>query len=228
MSLAQITGIAQQQGRAISADGTPVNPYFNRGGAIGTSSIQSLYDQWLRAGKVFEAHFATEGGTATIENNTAIDLTEPFFRLTVPATKVVVPIQVKIAPALVWETADEVVLYAADTDTYSSGGAATDVRSMFISNQGLKNPVSSAVTSVFDGDSVLTEAALTNPRIIDVAGFLTGGLHVPYEYNILKGDPWAFINGPASFAVAVSRTTTTLEVLYTVKWAELDSSELGA
>lgn len=225
--MTEIAGRVQQQARSVAADSNSNSPgYVNRGGALEINSIQGLYDRWVRAGVVFSAQFATAGGLATIENNTAIDLTEPFFRLTVPASKAIIPIQVKIAAAVVWETGDEVVLFAGDTDTYNTGGAAATVRSMFIDNQGTGNPASSAASSVFDGDSALTESTLTNPRIIDVHHFLTGGLHLPYEYNILKGDPWTYIHGPASFGVMLARTTTTVEVLYTVKWAEIDKNEL--
>lgn len=219
-------GKVQQQSRSVASDGGNTSVHVNRGGAMEVNAINALYDRWVRAGQVFEAHFATEGGTATIENNTAIDLTEPFFRLTVPASKAIIPIQFKMIGAVVWETADSVVMYAADTDTYTSGGAAADVKSLFIDNTDTGTPLSSAATNVRDGDSALTEATLTNPRIIDVHTFLTGGLFIPYEYNILKGDPWFYLHGAAAWCVAAARTTTTIEVLYTAKWAEIDKNEL--
>lgn len=219
-------GKVQQQSRQIASDGGNTSVHVNRGGAMEVNSIQGLYDRWLRAGQVFEGHFATEGGTATIENNTAVDLTEPFLTMGIPASKAVVILQVKVASAVVWETGDEVVMYASDTNvSATAGGAAADIRSLFIDNQGTGTPASTAVT-LFDGDAALTDGTLTNPRILDVHHFLTGGLHLPYEYNVLQGDPWFYIRGAASWGLMIARTTSTVEVLYTIKWAELDKNEL--
>jgi hypothetical protein len=224
--MTDIRGFIQQQSRGVTPDGTWNNAYRNRGGQLEVNSLQGMYDSWLRAGRVFSAHFATEGGFATLENNTAVDLTEPFWRATVPAATVMVPIKIKVVPAVVWETGDEYILYTSDTDTYTTGGAASDVRGLFIDNQGSGNPLSSTLTSVYDGDSALTEGAVTNPRILDFGHFLTGGLYLPYEYNIFKGDPWTMIHGPASICLMIARTTTTIECAYSVIWAELDKNEL--
>ncbi|KKK74237.1 hypothetical protein LCGC14_2885790, partial [marine sediment metagenome] len=198
-----------------------------RDGSLVTGDITSLYNSWLRAGKVWEAHFATESGTATVENNTAIDLTEPFFRMAVKAGKVIVPISVKFAKAVVWETGDEVVVIATDTDAAASGGVAPDIRNLAIGtantqigdgDNGVQNPL--------DGDSPITEGAITRARVLDNHHFVTGQLGTPYEYNALKGDGWSMIEGEGTFLVYVANTTTTDEVFYSVKWAVLDSGEL--
>lgn len=224
--MTELGGAIQQQTYTVASDGTTRTVAMNRSGGLVVSSPQAMYDQWLRAGKVFEAHFATEGGTATVENNTAVDLTEPFFRATVPSSKICVPIMIKVQPAVVWETGDEVIAFTSDTDTYNAGGAAPDIRNMAAVSSVDSSLGSSALTNVFDGDSVLTEDALTNPRIFDSWVALTGGLHVPYEYNILKGNPPIFIHGESSWGIAIARTTTTVEVYYNVIWAELDKNEL--
>lgn len=225
--MAEMGVSVQQQGRsALNSDGTTVTAAALRGGEIVTSSVDALYSQWLRAGQVFEAHFATEGGTATIEQNAAMDLTEPFFRLTVPSSKIFVPIRVKVSNQAVWTTADAIVLLTSDTDTYSSGGAAPDVRNLAAVSSLDSALGSTAMTSIYDGDSVLTEAALTNPRTIDVKHFLTGGLFIDYEYNILKGDPMVMVHGPSSFLAACKLAAAGAEVLYSVVWAELDKSAL--
>ena len=215
----------QQQGRGNIADDSTSNLYKNRGGQLEVNTIQGMYDSWLRAGKVFEGHFATEGGFATIENNTAVDLTEPFLLLDITSAKVLVPIRIKVAPAVVWETGDEYILYTSDTAGYSAGGAAMDVRNMAHVSS-LDSALGTSVAVAYDGDSVLTSVALTNPRIIDAGHFITGGLYIPYEYNILKGDPWVMIHGGGSLQLMIARTTTTIEAFYTIVWAELDKSEL--
>lgn len=223
--MAEIGINVQQQGYSLAAEGSTRTVAGTRAGELYTASPQSLYDHWLRSGKVFEAHFATEGGTATIEANATIDLTEPFFRLTVPSSKVMVPIRVFVTTSAVWVTADGIMIGTSDTDTYNTGGAAPDVRNMAAVSSLDSVLGTTAMTNIFDGDSVLTENALTNPRILHSQFFRTGGLFVPFEYNVLKGDPMAFIHGPASFWCA-AQLTGALEAWYSVVWAELDKNEL--
>lgn len=219
---------SQQRARSVSASDTNDSPlYSNRGGQLEVNTIQGMYDSWLRAGKVFQATGDTFGATSTIENNTAIDLTEPFFRLSVPASRTIVPIMFKAAPAVVWETGDEVAMFIGDTATYNTGGDVCLVKNMTVFNAGSQTLRETLATNVRDGDAALTEDTLTNPRLIDVHHFITGGLHLPYEYNILKGNPWSYITGPATWGVMIARTTTTVEVLYTAMWAELDKEELS-
>lgn len=217
----------QQQGDGNGSDSTTRTAAGTRMGELFTAEPGSLYNRWLRAGKVFQGQFATEGGTATIENNTAIDLTEPFLLLDVPSSKILVPLFVKIAPAVVWETGDEIVVYTSDTLGFSAGGAAMDVRNMAAVSSLDSALGSTALTSAVDGDSVLTMAAATNVRLLDVHHHITGNLAAPYIYNAINGqNPMVMIHGVGSFAVMCARTTTTVEVLYTVMWAELDKSEL--
>ena len=225
-----VGGYIKQIGRELLGDGDHGQLAQNRDSSLVTGDITSLYNTWLRAGNVWEAHFATESGTATVENNTAIDLTEPFYRMSAKSGRLIVPIQVKIASAVVWETGDEVVVGMSDTATYNTGGAAPDVRNLAVNNGSLSaiGNNDSGVVNAFDGDAVLTEDTVTNVRVLDNHHFLTGGLHLPYEYNILKGDPMGMLEGAGSFLVYVARTTTTNEVFYTVKWANLDAAELRA
>ena len=223
--MTELGGAVQQQGYTTALDGTTRTAAMNRTGALVTSTPASMYDQWLRAGKVFEAHFATEGGSSTIEANATYDATEPWFRLTVPSSKIFIPIKVKVTPTTVWVTTDMIVLSASDTNTYTSGGAAPDVRNLAAVSSVDSALGTTAMTSVFDGDSALTEAAMTNERIIDITVFRTGGLFLPYEYNILKGDPMVMIHGTASF-VCNAMLAGALEAHYSVVWAELDKNEL--
>mgnify|MGYP005815061709 CR=1 FL=1 len=224
-----VGGKIQQIGRALFKDGDTGQLVQERDGALLTGDITSLYNDWIRAGKVWEAHFATETGTATVENNTAIDLTEPFFRMAAKSGKVIVPISVKIAAAVVWETADEVVVIAADTDAGASGGAAPDVRNLAVGSTSTSIGANdNGVDTPLDGDSAITEGTITNARVLDNHHFLTGGLYLPYEYNALKGDGWTYIEGPGTFLVYVARTSSTVDVFYSVKWAALDAAELKA
>ena len=224
--MTEMAGFVQQQGASNGADGSSRTLAANRMGALVTSSPQAMYDQWLRAGKVFEGHFATEGGLSTIENNTAIDLTEPFIILSAPSSKILVPIKIKVSPAVVWETGDEYILYTSDTEAYSAGGNAMDKVNLAAVSSLDSALGTSALAQAWDGETPLTAAALTNPRIIDAGHFLTGGLHLPYEYNILKGDPMVMLHGAGSIMLMIARTTTTVDTLYSVVWAELDKSEL--
>ena len=223
--MTDIRAFVQQQGRANGADAAYAATMQNRGGQLEINSIEGMYSAWLRAGKVFEAHFATEGGTSTIEANATYDATEPWFRMTCPSSKILVPVKVKVTPTTVWATTDMIVLSVSDTDTYTSGGAAPDVRNLAAVSSLDSELGTTAMTSVFDGDSALTEAAMTDQRIIDITVFRTGGLFLPYEYNILKGDPMVMIHGTASF-VANAMLAGAFEANYSVVWAELDKSEL--
>lgn len=224
--MANVDLVVQQQSDTVSPDGSTFPLRGNRSGALVTSSPQAMYDQWLRAGKVYEAHFATEGGTATIEQNAAMDLTEPFFRLTVPSNIIFVPIRVLVSNQAVWTTADAIVLVTSDTNTYNTGGALPDVRNMASVSSLDSSLGATQCTSIYDGDTVLTENALTNPRQIAVKHFVTGGLFVDFEYNILKGDPMVMVHGVSSFLAACKLGAAGAEVLYSVVWAELDKNEL--
>ena len=224
--MTDIRAYVKQQSRAVASDGSWQDAAQFREGGLVTGDITSMYQHWLREGRVFEAHFATEAGFATLENNTAVDLTEPFWRCTVPAANVMVPIRLKVSAAVVWETGDEYVLYTSDTDTYSAGGAASDVRNLAIVSSTDSALRTSVLTNVLDGDTALTESAVTNPRILDAGHFLTGGLYLPYEYNVFKGDPTVYIHGASSLCLMIARTTTTVECFYSMVWAELDKASL--
>ena len=82
------------------------------------------------------------------------------------------------------------------------------------------------VSNPLDGDSPITEGTTTNFRVIKNGHHLTGGLYIPIEYSILKGDDMCMVEGLGVFGVWLARTTTTVEVLYSVKWAALDADEL--
>lgn len=216
----------QQQGASIANDNTTVTFAGDREGALATGSIFSKYYQWLVAGQVFEAHFATEGGLATMERNDTVDLTEPFHRCTIPSSIVMVPIQFVIAPSTVQVTAGHVFMTTSDTDTFTSGGVAPDINNFAAVSSADTALGATALTSHLNGDTVLTETALTNPRQFGLKTWVTGDLFSGYEYNILKGDPITYIHGPASFQVQAITITDAEEVYYSFIWAELSNNTL--
>ena len=222
-----MAGNVKQQGYDTTPDASTRTIAMNRSGGVVTTDPAAMYDQWLRGGKVFSAHFATEGGTSTIEANATVDLTEPLFRLTVPSSKIVVPIYVNISTVAVKVTGDAIFMTTSEGDTYTSGGAAPQVNNLTVlaAADSAINSATSSCTNVFDGDSALTEAALVNPRQFGSKFFKTGGLFADYEYNILKGDPMVMIHGLSSWQIQ-GILTGALECLYEIVWAELDKSEL--
>lgn len=217
----------KQQGYSISADGgngVARTAQGDREGALFVGDMQSKYRQWLLDGRVFQGSTDTAYATTTLENNTALDQTEPFILLDAPSSIVLVPLYVKIAPAVIWETGDEIMAITSDTAGYSAGGDDMTVTNMAAVNSGDSALRSSVLTAAKDGDAAMTAAAATNPRLVDIHQHLTGNLAAPYVYNAINGDnPPVFIHGAGSFQVMLARTTTTVEVLYTVIWAELPS-----
>lgn len=218
----------QQQGYSVSADGGAARTLQGtRSGALYIGDPHSLYQQWLRAGKIWSIG-PSDGAalTSTIENNTAVDLTEPCLLMDITSAKVLVPIKVKISPAVVWETGDEVVVYASNAVGLNTGGDTITPQNLAIPGSGDSDLDSIAGLTVVDGDAAITMEAVSSLRVVDAQHFLTGGLHLPYEYNVLKGDPMTMIHGPASFAAMVARTTSTAEAFIHAIVAILDKSEL--
>ena len=218
----------QQQSDSLAVDGTGVvTGAGDRERALFTGDMQSKYRQWALAGRVFQGSSDTALGLTTVENNTALDATEPFILLDAPSSIILVPLYVKIAPAVIWETGDEVAVFTSDTAGYSAGGDDMTVTNMAAHSSVGSALRASVLTAAKDGDAAMTSVAATNPRTVDVHQHLTGNLAAPYVYNAINGDnPPVFIHGAGSFQVMLARTTTTVEVLYTVIWAELDKNAL--
>lgn len=225
--MADIAVRVQQQSDSIALDGTGVTTVRgDREGAMFGGTIEEKYRQWLVAGRVFEAHASGADLQALAEIGVKLNFPEPYWRASVPSSIVVVPIRVKVSPLVIWVTASEIALWTSDTDTFNTGGAASDVNNM-ASVASIDSALGSvASTNILDGQSALTEDALTNPRIIDMHVVSTGSLSVPYEYNILKGDPMTMIHGPAAWGIVVAPGGSAIECMYSVTWAELDKNTL--
>ena len=223
-------GKTVQRTNSPSADDTYRSVYTSRMGDISTNDINSRYMRWLLAGQVWQVASGgatpTFGGLSTIEINAAIDLTEPFFRFTVPASIVCVPIMFTLnydtAPAAL----DKIQMYTSDTDTYSAGGVAMTALNMYINNTGTEDFTSSALTKIYDGDSALTEAALTNPRMLWEKQVVATGSEPNFEYNVLKGDTPIMVRGLASVCFA-AKVAGAEEVDFRFVWAELNKDEMS-
>jgi len=221
-----ISGLVQQVGRALLNDGDSGESFSQ--GRDGALLTMDQYNRWLRAGYVWNFTKDVAGDLATIENNTAIDLAEPFLRTTVNAGFTMVPLHIEVQPAVVWETGDEFILYTSDTDTYSAGGDALQVQNAAQSNSLVPKFQTAPFSNSFDGDAALTEGAVTNSRVIHAGHHLTGGLHLPYEYSAMPGSgrPYVTIQGPGSLCLMLARTTTTVEALFSMTIAALPEGEV--
>lgn len=221
---------ADQRTNTPAADGTYRSVWGSRGGDLSTNDINSRYIRWLTDGRIWVVASGgatpTFGGLSTIEANATIDLTEPFFRFTVPASIVCVPIAFNLnydtAPAAL----DKVQMYTSDTDTYSAGGVAMTASNLYINNAGTENFQTSALTKIYDGDSVLTESALTNPRMLWEKLVVATGSEPNFEYNVLKGDPVFAVRGLASVCFAM-KAAGAEEVDFRFIWAEVNKDEFS-
>lgn len=225
--MTDFAGAVQQQGAGNGADGTSRTVAVNRMGAVVTSNPQAMYDQWLRAGKVFEGG-AAPATTVTVPQAAAFDLTAPSLHIGVPSSKVFVPIKISIQNVAVWTTADGVIVYTSDTSGYTSGGVAMTMagRNMAAVSSADSALGTTAATNLYLAGSSLVAPALTNPRIVDQKYFNTGGLFAQYEYNILKGDPMIMVHGVGSILATVKLAAAGATCLIHAIWAELDKSEL--
>jgi hypothetical protein len=228
----QLAGYVKQQAPEVYADGATANIRATRDGALVTSDLVTT---WLREGRVFQTHNPTIGtpitGSAAAAGGHV--LTAPSLRLSVPASKVVVPLLLKVMFNAMTGTPNEFAVVATDTDTYSSGGTsvALTAYNMFIDNLGTGQPHNSAVTNLRSGSgSALVEGTLTNPRVLDI-GYLARADAVSepkaqYVWNPVTDGIMPHIHGPASFLVYLSAVTTALTYEFVLMWAELDKAVL--
>lgn len=220
-------GTVQQQGRPLGTDNSSGGLYRNRGGQLEVNAVQGMIDAWTREGLVFSSEFTiTQAATltATIEANATVDLTEPFWRMAIPSGYIVVPIFVSVQSETVWVTADYILQWYSDTNTYSAGGASTTVRNLAHPASGI-SALNTSVCTVLDGDSALTESTLTNPVLFGAKAFVTGGLFEQYKYSIAAGDPVHYLRGAGAWGLT-AKANAAHEVLYQVVWAELNKNEI--
>ena len=193
-----------------------------------TSSREALVNKWTSEGRVFIANNPVIGQPETMSAaGTAITLTAPSIRYTVPAGALVVPIHAAVSNLRVITKDDLFAVLVSETDSFTSGG---DAVAMSVKNAVVQGDAgalrSTVMTNRHYSDTAIVEATLTNPRLLKRVKHegVVGEVDAPWEpeYNILKGDPMVYIVGPASFLVFAVQETTPAEAEFSLSWAELN------
>lgn len=234
--MADMRGIVNQYSEAVESDSSTLYKPFKRtrDGALQVNSREGLVDQWTRDGRVFILNNPVIGQPETMSAaGTAITLTAPSIRYTVPAGVIAVPIHAAVSGLRVITKDDLFAVLATGSDSYSSGGdaVAMTVLNAFIepSSGALR---SSPLTNVHYSDTAIVEGSLVNPRLLKRIKHegVVGEVDAPWEpeYNILKGDPMVYIKGPGSFLVFAIQETTAMEAEFSLSVAILDSGTVGS
>lgn len=227
--MTDIRGFVQQQSPGLATDGQYAAVRITRDNALHTADIVHA---WLREGRVFQTHNPTIGTALTGSAAAAGGhvLTAPSLRFTVPAANVVVPLRFKATFSAMAGTPNEMAIVASETDTYTSGGTSVTLTpySMFID---ASPPKTSAVTNLRSGSgSALVEAALVNPRVLDIQYFARADAvsepKAEMIWNPVQEGVLPYIHGPASFLIYLSAVTTALTYEFILEWAELDKNVL--
>ena len=200
---------------------------------IANPDRQGLVDDWTRQGKVFITNNPVIGQPETMSAaGTAITLTAPSLRFTVPAGLIVCPIMVQVDGLRVITKDDIFAVIATGSDSFTSGGDAvlmTAKNAMIMPNSAA--PRGSQIANLHYSDTAIVEAALVNPRLLKRLKHegVTGEVDAPFypEYNILKGDNMVYIQGPGSFLVFHVQETTAAEDEWSMSWAELNSDDIA-
>ncbi len=224
-----VSGYVKQVSAGQSSDGDIEPLHLNRGKALQINSREGLVDQWTRDGRVFVASNAAPQTPETMSaTGTALTLTDPSLRYTVPAGLIVVPIHVALSIITVASKDDIFAVIVNNADSYTSGGDATAMERGNALINGTASLRPSAVTNLHYSDDSITEAALTNPRILKYQESQPPATAQSWnpEYNILKGDPMVYLIGPASFLVFAVQETTAAEGTFSMSWAELDAGSV--
>jgi len=220
-------GYVDQISPAVGTDGAFEALYQNRDHAQLINSREGLVDAWTRDGRVFIAHNPVIGTPETMSaTGTAITLTAPSLRYTIPSGVIVVPISASIASITV--NAKKVVfgVIVNNADSYTTGGDTVPMLCKNALINGTTELRATGVTNLHYSDAAITEAALTNPRLLKIlkkAGTATDETTWNPEYNILKGDPMVYLVGPASFLVFDVQETAADEAEFVMTWAELQA-----
>src|SRR3990172_2269786 len=181
---------------------------------------EALVNQWMSAGRVFHSGTPAAATPETMSAaGTAITLTAPSIRYTVPSGALVVPIHAQVSGTRVITKDDLFGVIVSETDTFTSGGEACKAARNAVVEGDASQLRSTAVTNLLHSDTAIVEAALVNYRVLKVIKHegVAGEVDAPWEpeYNILKGDPMVYIEGPGSFLVFAIQQTTAAEA----EWA---------
>ena len=229
MSL-ELKAKVQQIGAGVIRDGANSSLYVNRERALQVNDRSALVDQWTRQGRVWTASNPVIQTPETMSAaGTALVLTDPSVRYTVPAGAVVVPLHVQFAVAQVTAKNDLFAVVVAASDSFTSGGEAlTPFNALLSPNTDAEVP--STVTNLLNSDTAIVEAALVRPRLLKIEraeGLADAVTPISFEYNILKGDAMVYIIGPGSFLAFIVQETTAAEASWSMSWAVLDAGSVG-
>ena len=226
--MAELTADVRQVNPLVLSDNDEAPLRQNREYGLQVNTREGMVDKWTREGRVFIAQNPVTGQPETMSaTGTAITLTAPSLRYTVPSGHVVVPISVQTCGFLPNAKKGLFCVLVSDTDTYTSGGDAVPMVARNALIQSNEELLGSSVTKLHYSDTALVEAAVTRTRhlkFLTKMGTATDETTWNPEYNILKGDPMAYIEGPASFLVFVVAETAALEAEWTMSWAELSGA----
>jgi hypothetical protein len=217
-----------QVGQDVASDSTTefVPLYQNREHALQINSREGLVDQWTRDGRVFIANNPVIGQPETMSAaGTAITLTAPSIRYTIPSGVIVVPIHVALSIITVGAKDDIFGVLVNNADSYTSGGDAVAMLCKNALINGTTELRSTGTTNRHYSDTAIVEAALTDPRLLKIQESQPPATNQTWnpEYNILKGDPMVYVVGPASFLVFAVQETTAAEAEFSMSWAELQA-----
>ena len=214
-------------------DGTWAAVGMNRARALQVNTREGMVDRWTLDGRVFITNNPVIGQPETMSAaGTAITLTAPSLRFTVPAGIIVCPIHVAVSNLRVITKDDLFAVIATGSDSFTSGGDTVlmTAKNAFVQPNSAAMR-SSQVTNLHYSDTAIVETTLVNPRLLKRIKHegVVGEVDAPWEpeYNILKGDPMVYIQGPGSFLVFAIQETTAAEAEFSMSWAELDSGLLG-
>lgn len=228
-----LVAAVKQYSAGLLKDGERGRLRMSRDGALQINDREALVDMWTRDGRVFVANNPVIGQPETMSAaGTAITLTAPSIRFTVPVGGLVVPIHVKLKTATVIAKSDIFGVLATASDSYTSGGDAvlmTPYNAIVQPDTATLRPV--GVEKLHYSDTAIVEGSLVRPRLLkqEKRQGQAAELDTTFnpEYNILKGDPMVYMEGPASFLVFHVQETTAAEDEWSMSWAVLEPGTVG-
>lgn len=229
----RVQAVVEQYGASVMSDDQAESLHQTRDHALQINSRDALVDMWIRDGRVFEFHNPAIQTPETMSGaGTALTLTDPSIRFTVPAGVIAVPIWAAVSGTRVITKDDIFAVIVTGSDSYTSGGEACSTPLNCFVEPASASLRTSGLTNVLHSDTAIVEAALVNPRLLKRIKHegVTGEVDAPWEpeYNILKGDPMVYMKGPASFLVFAVQETTAMEAAFTVGVAILQNDLISA
>lgn len=231
MASLDLVAKVQQVGSGLLRDGQSGSLMQTRDRALQVNDRSALVDMWTRQGRVWTAsNPAIQTPETMSAAGTALTLTAPSLRYTVPAGAVVVPIHVQFAAGQVTAKNDLFAALATASDSYTSGGEALTPYNAIVDGSGTGAEYPSTVTNLLNSDTAIVEGALTRPRLLKIEShesLADAVTPITFEYNILKGDCMVYMVGPASFLAFLVQETTAAEASWSMSWAVLDAGIVG-